>query len=419
MKILLSAYACEPDKGSEPGIGFRTLVALADENDVWLLTRSNNIESLSKFLATDKFLGSRVRLIGLDLSKFALRLKRLGPIGLMWYYDRWQKKAGHLARRLDTENDFDVIHHVTLAAYWMRTGVADVSKPMIWGPVGGAVQTPWRLMTELGIVGFLTDAARYVGRRIFMKVNSSQKAQRKAAYIFVNNPQTAKDIRSKTESPIEVLPNPLAVIDLAAPMRGIPRPEILFAGRLLPWKGAKLAIRAMRYVAHSKAHLSIIGAGPDRQRLARLIRRWGLDQKVALVGSLPRAEVLRRMGESGVLIHPALHEEGGNVVAEALGMGVPVVCLDHGGPSQTTQQFLEVPSIAVVPTTPRETARSLGRAIDAILENAVPRTGKTFMPTTNFADRVLRAAKSVATGQADLLGQSHSSDRVARDRLSP
>ena len=416
MKILLSAYACEPEKGSEPGIGFRTLLALAADNDVWLLTRANNVKALTDFLATDEAREARVRVIGFDLSKFALRLKRLGPLGLMWYYDRWQKKAGHLARTLDIDNDFDVVHHVTLAAYWMRTGLADVSKPMIWGPVGGAVQTPWRLTTELGIVGFLTDAARYVGRRILMRVNASQKAQREAAYIFVNNTQTAKEIRTKTGSPIEVLPNPLAVIDLAPPMRGIPRPEILFAGRLLPWKGAKLAIRAMRYVAHSQAHLSIIGTGPDRQRLARLIRRWKLDQKVALVGSLPRAEVLRRMSESAVLLHPALHEEGGNVIAEALGMGIPVVCLDHGGPSQTIRHFSDVPSVAVVPTTPRNTARNLGRAIDSILDNAVPRTGKTFGPSTNFAERVLRAAESVAQGQAELLGQIHSFDRVAGDR---
>ena len=136
-----------------------------------------------------------------------------------------------------------------------------------------------------------------------------------------------------------------------------------------------------------------------------------MDHKVSLVGSLPRADVLRRMSESAVLLHPALHEEGGNVVAEALGMGVPVVCLDHGGPAQTRQYFADVPSIAVVPTSPRSTARSLGRAIDSVLENAVPRTGKTFMPTTNFADRILRAAELVAKGQAGAFGRSHSFDR--------
>lgn len=111
------------------------------------------------------------------------------------------------------------------------------------------------------------------------------------------------------------------------------------------------------------------------------------------------------MSQSAVLLHPALHEEGGNVVAEALGMGVPVVCLDHGGPPQTTRLFADVPSIAVVPSTPKSTARSLGRAIDSFLMHPSPRTGKTYVPTTNFADRILRAAESVVKSQADLQGR--------------
>ena len=43
MKILLSAYACEPNKGSEPGVGWHWALELGYlGHDVWVLTRANN-----------------------------------------------------------------------------------------------------------------------------------------------------------------------------------------------------------------------------------------------------------------------------------------------------------------------------------------------------------------------------------------
>ena len=51
MKGLLSAYACEPGKGSEPEVGLRTVVAAAQRHDVWVITRQNNLPSLRAHLA--------------------------------------------------------------------------------------------------------------------------------------------------------------------------------------------------------------------------------------------------------------------------------------------------------------------------------------------------------------------------------
>jgi hypothetical protein len=37
-KVLMSAYACDPDRGSEPGIGWNTALEMARRHDVWLMT---------------------------------------------------------------------------------------------------------------------------------------------------------------------------------------------------------------------------------------------------------------------------------------------------------------------------------------------------------------------------------------------
>jgi hypothetical protein len=49
LKILVSAYACEPDKGSEPGVGFNLCCALSENDDVYIITRANNSTAINSF----------------------------------------------------------------------------------------------------------------------------------------------------------------------------------------------------------------------------------------------------------------------------------------------------------------------------------------------------------------------------------
>ena len=46
MKVLVSAYACEPGKGSEPGVGWQWVRQIARFHDTWVITRANNREKI-------------------------------------------------------------------------------------------------------------------------------------------------------------------------------------------------------------------------------------------------------------------------------------------------------------------------------------------------------------------------------------
>ena len=50
LKILISAYACEPDKGSEPGVGWNWAKQISRFHEVWVITRKNNRPSIEKEL---------------------------------------------------------------------------------------------------------------------------------------------------------------------------------------------------------------------------------------------------------------------------------------------------------------------------------------------------------------------------------
>lgn len=70
-----------------------------------------------------------------------------------------------------------------------------------------------------------------------------------------------------------------------------------------------------------------------RAHLQALAASLGVGEFVEFVPGVPQDELFQRYSAAHVFLFPSLHDSGGNVVLEALAAGLPVVCLDLGGPS--------------------------------------------------------------------------------------
>jgi glycosyltransferase involved in cell wall biosynthesis len=385
MRILLSAYACEPGKGSEQEVGLQVMLAAAQQHDVWVLTRENSISLLEEYLAQHP-LRDRIHLEGIDLHGPIRRFKRTGLPGLHVYYDAWQRLAGIRAAELDRRVDFDVVHHATFATFWTRAGVSQLRKPFVWGPVGGGVSTPAPLVRELGAAGLREEALRETVRRLAVIRASHRATTRAATTCLAQNPSTARRLRNER---VSVLPNALTV---RLPRMDPPEArgtDIAFVGRLVPWKGGHLAVRAFRHVRHLDAVLRIFGGGADMPRVRRAAERWGLQDRVEFVGSLPRDELLRQVRRCGVLLHPALHDESPIALGEALSLGTPVVCLDHGGPAEVVRWWPTGHAALIPPSDPETTARRLATAADAFLDQAPDPPAEPVLPVASFESSLL------------------------------
>ena len=394
MKLLLSAYACDPNVGSEPAVGFETLKTAASRHEVWLLTRANNVPVLDEWLH-DSGLKERVHLVGMEVPGSALTNKGKGLMSLHRYYDLWQRAVAVKGRDLHATVGFDVVHHVTFASYWTRTGVAAVPAPLVWGPVGGGVRSPSGLLAALGVRGLLEEIARIAGRRLASTWHGAYQTAGQAAVTLAQNRPTAHLLERSGRS-VQVLPNATAA-KMAPPSHTETRSsDVMMVSRLVAWKGGVLAVRALRHLEHPDASLVIVGDGPDRERIRRAARRWHVEGRVVFKGRLRRDEVLHLLAGCGVLVHPALHEEGGLAVAEALRVGTPVVCLDWGGPASLAYLWKSTPSTLVRPTTPDRTARRLAAAIDAYLAHP-PDSENTVRPASlDFETEVLAAYERAA-----------------------
>jgi glycosyltransferase involved in cell wall biosynthesis len=109
--------------------------------------------------------------------------------------------------------------------------------------------------------------------------------------------------------------------------------RFLSIGRLLHWKGFHLGLRAFAQANLAETEYWVIGDGPERAKLQNLASELGIADQVRFWGELERDEVLTKIAECSVLVHPSLHDSGAGVCLEAMAAAKPIICLDLGGPA--------------------------------------------------------------------------------------
>jgi glycosyltransferase involved in cell wall biosynthesis len=104
-------------------------------------------------------------------------------------------------------------------------------------------------------------------------------------------------------------------------------PLVVFAGRHIPEKRVPALVRAFAR-AHARApelRLTILGDGPERAEVQRLIEQEGLGAAATAPGFVAADEVDRTLARSLCMVLPSRREGYGMVVVEASARGVPSV----------------------------------------------------------------------------------------------
>lgn len=368
-KILLSAYACEPDKGSEPEVGWQWAFHLADHCEVTVLTRSNNKELIeAKLKAEPK---PDLRFIYIDLSATALKWKKwIRPdfLAVSWYYSQWQKKADSKIKELEKVNHYDVIHHLTIASFRLPFAVTGHDAVSIIGPVGGCEEFPEELLPDRGW--------RVQTKEIFRNLMTRFST---GLGFGMSKYQSANQVIASTGEMEQVFADH-GIKSLVMPQIGITRDllvsrsqqkridgeiRLLFVGGILFWKGLDLAVQALSLLPR-KVSLTIIGSGSDEHSLRKEIQRLNLTDRVRFLGRKPHAEVLNHYQNYDLFMYPSMHDSGSFTVLEAMASGLPVICLDRGGPALSVNNSC---GRIVRARTRIETVDSLRSAVSYYVEN--------------------------------------------------
>jgi len=370
MKILISAYACEPEKGSESGVGWNWVRQIARFHEVWVITRSNNQMVIDRMLVKEPM--PNVHWVYFDLPSW-VRFWKKGQRGVHLYYYLWQLGAYFVGRSLQRNVVFDIIQHVTFVNYWMPSFLALLDAPMIWGPVGGGESAPKSFYSTFSMRGriyeYMRDIARFMGEHdLFVRFTAKRSHIALAA-----TPETASCLERLSCKRLKVMSQVALPKDEVKSLSKIPFRcsnylRMISIGRLLQLKGFHLGLEAFARFNHefSADEYWFIGDGPERRNLELLAAKLGVKEKVVFWGDMSRKQVFEKLSECDLLVHPSLHDSGGWVCLEAMAAGRPVICLDLGGPAL---QVTDEAGFKISAITPEQAIQEMSKAMSKLSQD--------------------------------------------------
>jgi glycosyltransferase involved in cell wall biosynthesis len=344
MKILLSAFACNPRQGSEPAVGWSWLCAIKDRHDVHVLTAEHQREWIEEEIGRSMSEFARVRFHYVEPP---LKPYRHGSRFWQWqanvpllvplyhrYYRLWLRSAARVARTLHERERFDLVHQVTMVGFRFPGYLWKLQIPFVWGPIGGLENTPWRLLPIMGARG----AAYYAGRNVVNSLHkrylrSPRRAFRRASAVIAATAGIRDEILRCYGVPSEVVSEVTAPSEVATTyaLRASGEPlRLAWSGQHLPGKALQLLLQAL-HATTGNWQLDIYGDGPCRNQWQRLVSRLGIAERCTWHGQVSRAAALDGLRRAHLLVITSLKDLTSTVSIEALACGVPILCPDHCG----------------------------------------------------------------------------------------
>lgn len=375
LRILLSAYACEPERGSEPGIGWQWATRLARcGHEVHVLTRANNADAIQRAMTAEPI--PTLHFVYFDLPAWARFWKR-GGRGVQLYYFLWQLATFPLASRLHRRIKFDVVHHLTFGVFRQPSCLAFLDAPFVFGPVGGGERAPFSLRSGLPLLARTREFVRDLAN-VYARVDPLLRTVfKRATKILCKTEETRSCVprayRAQCEVFLEIGTEQNAGKAMphrhgSATMPQAGSLRVLYVGRLIYLKGLHLALPAFAHLlqTHPGSRFTIVGSGPQADELRRLTQQLNIEHAVEWVEWLPRTQVLETYPQHDVFLFPSFHDSSGNAVLEAMTAGLPVVCLKRGGPAAIVDSFS---GICIEAAQPAAAIQHLGDALRLLANN--------------------------------------------------
>lgn len=346
-KVLLVSYACEPNKGSEPGVGWAWAQNLKYDVDIHLITRSNNRCVISE----DKECGG-ITFHYFDLPYPFLVLKRV--MGVQAYHFLWQLAVSVRVYRLHKRYKYGIIQQLTFGVAWGSSLVALFHKKFIWGPIGGGDVAPYVLTQSWRKAVRVREFLRLLTIKFMFTFNPIiQLNKARSAVILARTPKTLEYLVTKrnsskcflfTETFLSSLPVPFDTnsLDKRADLLEKGQVKLITIGRLLPLKQTALAIHTLikLRINNVNASLTIVGSGIEMAQLKAMVAENLLCDHVDFVTEVSRIAVFQLLMESHFMLHFSAREGGAWAIHEACCMAVPVICFDNSGAGMVIEQGL-------------------------------------------------------------------------------
>jgi len=337
--ILMSAYAVNPYKGSEDGMGWNFICQAARYNKVIAVTRENNESSIRKYMQEQPNPAyDNIRFIYFDLP-YWMRFWKRGSRGALLYYYMWQLALPKFIRK--SRCRFDITHNLNFHNDWTPSRLWTLGKPFVWGPVGHHPRIPHEFtLGYYGIRDYFTEKIKWGVKKIFWLADPFLKSTLSHADAIIAMNKSVEKVLNLKNKNVHILPS-VGSESLHTESEFIPgKFHVLSIGRFVPLKGFDVTVKSFSSFYHNlepeerkDIRLTLVGKGPSKKILQTLVKNEGISHVVDFIDWLDRDQLKKYYSESSVFLFPS-HEGAGMVVAEAMSCGLPVICFDNSGPGE-------------------------------------------------------------------------------------
>jgi glycosyltransferase involved in cell wall biosynthesis len=328
MNVLLEAYACRPNAGTEPGHGWNWAVHLVERGmTVTVLTRDDGRKDIEAFERDHP--NSNLKFVYVNVPTKYFKDRSVS------HYILWHWRALRVAKVLHREHPFDIVHHVTYGSLHVPTQLWRLGVPTVFGPVGGGQVAPESLLKYLGVSSRSERLRTLITRALPYSPLHRHWLKKMSAVIAVNT-DTNTLVRAMGRSDVEQLMDIAVVESFLSPLPPcVPLKSstlrLLWVGRIIPRKGLRLALEALAE-ARCSASLTIVGESPDEAGLRKEIADRGLTDRVHWAGKrLPWSEVRELYLKHEALLFTSVRDSSGAQMLEAMALGLPIITLDQHG----------------------------------------------------------------------------------------
>lgn len=334
LSILINAYACSPNMGSEPGMAWNWCVNLAKYSELHIITEGefrNEIEAALPTLPQGKNMHFYYNPVSEKIRKMCWNQ---GDWRFYKYYKEWQWKTYLIAKDICKENHINILHQLNMIGFrepgylWK---IPDI--PFVWGPVdakesfplayleGASLKTKLFIQLKNAITKWQLQHAKRVRlavKRASCVISASSNSQQ----AFKKYYQIDSPLLNETGCYIQEHP----IIDKSKKEYF----DILWVGKLDFRKQLSLALRSIAATKNPHIKLHIVGGG-NNFMYQTLAKELGIENQCKWYGAISHEEVQTIMQKSDIFFFTSVAEGTPHVVLEAISNNLPVVSFDTCG----------------------------------------------------------------------------------------
>jgi glycosyltransferase involved in cell wall biosynthesis len=369
MKVLISAYACNPYGGSESGVGWTAVCRIALKHDVFVITDIHNRAGWDE-AAANGIIPANVAVRFLRDKSACSENRMIAHLQSWLNYASFNRQILAEAGSWHQQEHFSLCHQVTIAGWRMPSPLWQLPIPFIWGPIGGTGHIPVPFRSMLSMSSRLFEWARDMNTLVIRRTKAFRKCITKASIVFAANEETEEFLRPYRSGlplvrlPIASLPAEKVTLFRRQDSETIgDQPLRLFAGGNIEGrKGVSLALKALALVSQRqvKFHYTIAGGGPEVESLKNLASRLGIRESVDFNLGYSGSDYVQALHRTDVYFLPSFRESTPVTLLESYLAGCYPVVVNTSAQGEIVRL---AGGIAVEPLDPESVVSALADAI--------------------------------------------------------